>query len=239
MATLLTTKLRSPALPTSRVERSRLIWQMNVGLKTGHHIFLVSAPAGFGKTVCISEWVNTLAEPVTWLSLEPADDDPGRFFTYFIAALQNIDGQIGHEIEGILRAGQLPPEEIISTTLVNDILNVEKRFILVLDDFQMIQDVFVLTVLEKLIANLPETLYLVFLTREDPSLPMARLRARNQMTEIRAGDLRFTVDETEQFLKDVMGLPLSQDDICALEAKTEGWAVGLHLAGLSIRRVAK
>ena len=235
MATLLTTKLHPPALPPSRVERSRLIQQMNAGLKAGHHIFLVSAPAGFGKTVCISEWVNALAEPVTWLSLEPADDDPGRFFTYFIAALQTIDRQIGHEIEEILRGGQLPPEEIISTTLINDVLSIDQRFFLVLDDFQMIQDVYILAVLEKLIANPPNALSLVLLTREDPSLPLARLRANNQMTEIRARDLRFTTSETEQFLEDVMGLSLSQDDIRALEAKTEGWAAGLHLAGLSIQ----
>ena len=235
MATLLTTKLRPPALPPSRVERSRLIQQMNTGVKTGHHLFLVSAPAGFGKSVCISEWINTLSEPVTWLSLEPADDDPGHFFSYFIAALQTIDGKIGHEIEGILRAGQLPPAEIIYTTLINDILKLEKRFFLVLDDFQMVQDVFILAVLEKLIVNLPEVLYLILLTREDPSLPLARWRARNQMTEIRAGDLRFTAGETEQFLADVMGLSLSEADINALEAKTEGWAVGLHLVGLSIK----
>ena len=235
MATLLTTKLRPPVLPPSRVERSRLIQLMNIGVKTGHHIFLVSAPAGFGKTVCISEWVSALSEPATWLSLESADDNPGRFFVYFIAALQNIDKEIGHEIEGILRAGQLPPAEIICTTLINDILKLKKRFFFVLDDFQMVQDVFILTVLENLIANLPEALYLVLITREDPPLPLARLRARNLMTEIRAGELRFTANETEQFLADVMGLALSHDDISVLEAKTEGWAVGLHLAGLSIK----
>jgi len=235
MTMLLPTKLQQPTYPAKHVERPQLIDRLNIGLESGHHVFLVSAPAGFGKTVCISEWVRTLDLPFAWLSLDSADDDPGRFFTYFIAALQNLDDQIGHEIEGILRAGQLPPEEIISITLINDILNTQKRFLVVLDDFQVIQDVFILTALEKLIANLPGALCLALLTREDPSLPLARLRANNQMTEIRAGDLRFSIQETEQFLENVMGLSLSQDDIYALEAKAEGWAAGLLLAGLSIR----
>ena len=108
---------------------------------------LVSAPAGFGKTTCISEWVDSLELPVAWLSLDPADDDPGRFFTYLIAALQTVDAALGREIDGILRAGQLPPAEIISTSLGNDLLNLEGCFLLVLDDFQVIQDPFFLQIL--------------------------------------------------------------------------------------------
>jgi LuxR family maltose regulon positive regulatory protein len=203
-------------------------------------VTLVSAPAGFGKTTCISEWVGGLDVPAAWLSLDPVDDDPGRFFTYLIAALLKIDGRLGREIEGVLRAGQLPPDEIISATLINDILALEGRFLLVLDDFHVIQDHFVLQVLAKLTvnllqANLPQPLHLVILTREDPPLPLARLRANNQLTEIRAEDLRFTGDEAELFLNEVMGLSLSQTDIAVLEDKTEGWIAGLQLAGLSIR----
>jgi LuxR family maltose regulon positive regulatory protein len=208
---------------------------LNEGLEFGRQITLVSAPAGFGKTTCISEWVNTLDCPVTWLSLDPADDDPGRFFAYLVAALQKVDDNLGREVEGVLRAGQLPPSEAISTTLSNDILELESRFLLVLDDFQVLQDRFILQVLQKLVANLPQPLHLVLLTREDPSLPLARLRANNQMTEIRAGDLRFTRHEADRFLNEVMGLSLSQADIAVLEDKTEGWIVGLQLAGLSVR----
>jgi len=232
---LLATKLHRPSIPTKRVQRPHLIQRLNEGLEIGRQMTLVSAPAGFGKTVCISEWVNRLNYPAGWLSLDTADDDPGRFFTYLVAALQQVDENIGREIEGILRAGQLPPAEIISTTLINDILQVEQRFLLVLDDFQVIQDNFIMQVLQTVVTNQPQSLHLVLLTREEPSLPLARLRANNQLTEIRAGDLRFTGDDATRFLNDVMGLSLSPEDAATLEEKTEGWIVGLQLAGLSIR----
>ncbi len=235
ISSLLATKLHRPSIPLRRVHRPHLSQRLNEGLEFGRQITLVSAPAGFGKTTCISEWVHALDCPVTWLSLDPADDDPGRFFTYLVAALQKVDDSLGRDIEGVLRSGQLPPSEAISTTLSNDILELEGRFLLVLDDFQVIQDRFILQVLQKLVANLPQPLHLVLLTREDPPLPLARLRANNQLTEIRAGDLRFTSPEADRFLNEVMGLSLSQADIAVLEDKTEGWIVGLQLAGLSVR----
>jgi LuxR family maltose regulon positive regulatory protein len=232
---LLTTKLHRPSVHPKRVQRPHLIQRLNKGLEFGRRISLVSAPAGFGKTTCASAWVQALDCAATWLSLEPADDDPGRFFTYLIAALQKVDANLGREIEGVLRAGQLPPGEVISTTLGNDIQELKTRFLLVLDDFQVIQDHFILQVLDRLVANLPQPLHLVLLTREDPPLPLARLRANNQLTEIRAGDLRFSNPEAERFLNEVMGLSLSPADIAVLEAKTEGWIVGLQLAALSVR----
>ena len=232
---LLATKLYIPSLHPSLVPRSRLIERLDEGLRLGHKLTLVSAPAGFGKTTCISEWVNPLDCPVAWLSLDSADDDPGRFFVYFIAALQKGNANLGQEIAGVLRSGQLPSIEVISTALINDSLELESRLLLVLDDFHVIQDRFILQVLEKLVVNLPQSLHLVLLTREDPSLPLARLRANNQLTEIRAGDLRFTGGEADRFLNEVMGLSLSQADIATLEDRTEGWVVGLQLAGLSVR----
>lgn len=235
MSGLLATKLHCPPIPPKWVRRPLLIERLNKGLEFNRRVTLVSAPAGFGKTTCVSEWVNVLDAPVTWLSLDAADDDPGRFFTYFVAALQKVDENLGREIEGVLRSGQLPPSEIISTTLINDILELEGRFLLVLDDFQVIEDHFILQVLENLIANLPQPLHLVLLTREDPSLPLARLRANNRLTEIRAGDLRFTSRDAERFLNEVMGLALSQADIAALENKTEGWIVGLQLAAIAMQ----
>jgi LuxR family maltose regulon positive regulatory protein len=235
MTTLLATKLHQPALPPKRVQRPLLVRRLNEGLASGRQITLVSAPAGFGKTTCISEWVSALELPVGWLSLDPADDDPGRFFAYFVAALQQVDEALGQEIEGVLRSEQLPPTEVISTALINDMLGLDGRFLLVLDDFQVIQDGFILEVLEKLVTSLPQPLHLVLITREDPSLPLARLRANNQPTEIRAGDLRFTGREADRFLNEVMGLSLSQADVAALEDRTEGWIVGLQLAGLSVR----
>ncbi|HLF25526.1 MAG TPA: LuxR C-terminal-related transcriptional regulator [Anaerolineae bacterium] len=235
MSSLLATKLHRPAVPPKRVPRPHLVQRLNEGLASSRQLTLVSAPAGFGKTTCISDWVNALDVPVTWLSLDPTDDDPGRFFTYLVAALQRVDANLGREIEGVLRAGQLPPIGVVSATLINDILDLESRFLLVLDDFQVIQDGFILQVLEQLVNNPPQPLHLVLLTREDPSLPLARLRANNQLTEIRAGDLRFTSREADRFLNEVMGLSLSQADIGALEDRTEGWIAGLHLAGLSVR----
>jgi LuxR family maltose regulon positive regulatory protein len=135
----------------------------------------------------------------------------------------------------VLRAGQLPPIEVISTTLINDILDLELQFLLVLDDFHVIQDGFILEVLEKLVANPPQPRHLVLLTREDPPLPLARLRANNRLTEIRARDLRFGRHDAERFLNEVLGLSLSPADIAVLGDKTEGWIVGLQLAGLSVR----
>lgn len=236
MTTLLTTKLHQPVLQRKRVQRQKLIQKLNAGLGIGHQLFLVSAPAGFGKTNCVSEWLNSLdGWPVTWLSLDVSDDDPGRFFSYLIAALQKVDADLGQEIESVLRSGQLPPGEIISTILINDALELEDRFVLILDDFHVIQDRFILGVLENLVTNLPPTLHLVLVTREDPSLPLAQLRANNKLTEIRAKDLRFSTHDIEHFLTDTMGLSLSEADINILEEKTEGWVVGLQLAGLSIR----
>ena len=236
MAALLTTKLHQPALQRKRVQRLQLIQKLNAGLEMGHQIFLVSAPAGFGKTSCVSEWVITLdGWPVTWLSLDVSDDDPGRFFSYLIAALQKVDADLGQEIESVLRSGQLPPGEIISTTLINDTLELGNRFVLVLDDFHVIQDRFILGVLESLVTNLPPQLHLVFVTREDPPLPLAQLRANNKLTEIRAKDLRFSSHDIERFLTDTMELSLTDANINILEEKTEGWIVGLQLAGLSIR----
>lgn len=233
---LLATKFHRPLLPPKWVQRPHLSQKLTEGLALNRPISLISAPAGFGKTTCVSEWLDSLERwPVSWLSLEDADDDPGRFFTYLIAALQKTDPVLGQEIADVLQAGQLPPGGVISTSLINDILAADTRFLLVLDDFHVIQDEFILQVMENLVTNLPRPLHLVLLTREDPSLPLARLRANNQLTEIRAQDLRFTGRAVKQFLNEVMGLSLSQTDIAALESKTEGWVVGLQLAGLSIR----
>lgn len=232
---LLLTKLYRPAVPVKYVQRPFLVQRLQEGLETGRQLTLVSAPAGFGKTTCVSEWVDTLALPVTWLSLDPADDDPGRFFTYLVAALQQVDETLGQEVEAVLRAGQLPPIEGIRTTLSNDILELNQRFLLILDDFQVIENRFILQVWEKLVSNMPQPLYLVLITREDPSLPLARLRANNQLTEIRAVDLRFSSQEADHFLSEVMGLSLSVADMVLLEERTEGWIAGLQLAGLSMR----
>jgi len=232
---LLLTKLYQPTIPIRHVKRPFLTNHLQDGLERGRQLTLVSAPAGFGKTTCISEWLSSLDWPVAWLSLDSADNDPGRFFAYLVAALQRVDKSLGQEIEVVVRDGQMPPIEGISTTLINDILIVNKRFILVLDDMQVIEDPVILQVLEQLVTNIPQSLHLVLITREDPSLPLARLRANNQLAEIRAEDLRFRKEEADTFLREVLALSLSPNDTNLLEERTEGWIVGLQLAGLSIR----
>ncbi len=234
-STLLLTKLRRPAAPVKYISRPLLSQRLDSGLEAGRQLTLVSAPAGFGKTTCITEWLANVALPVAWLSLDAADDEPGRFFTYLLAALHTVDERLGEEIGAVLKAGQLPPAEIISATFINDMLTLDTRFLLALDDFQVIQDPFILQVMQTLVTNLPQTLHLVLLTREEPSLPLARLRANNQLTEIRAADLRFSRPETAAFLQEVMGLSLAPADLAVLADKTEGWIAGLQLAGLSMR----
>ena len=207
---------------------------MNNALESEHLLTLVSAPAGFGKTTCVNAWADQLDLPVIWLSLDPADDDPGRFFTYIIAGLQQVDARLGKEIEYFLDKEQLPPAETIASALINDVSGIDGNFVFVLDDLQVIQDPHILKVLEKIIVNHPRQLHLVLITREDPLLPLARLRANNMLTEVRSADLRFSTDEISQFYKEVMNLPLSEADRINLENRTEGWIAGLQLAGLSL-----
>lgn len=232
---ILATKIHPPPAPPKRVQRPRLINRLNEGLDSGRTLTLISAPAGFGKTLCANEWIRAQSRPAAWLSLDPADDDPGRFFDYLLAALQTVDPAIGAEIQPIVRSGQLPPADALCAALVNDMAALHRPFLLVLDDVQVIQDGLILQVLAQLAANPPPPLHLVLLTREDPSLPLARLRASNLLTEVRAADLRFTEPEAGQFIHGVLGLTLPPDDLAVLTERTEGWAAGLQLAGLSLR----
>ena len=234
-STILTTKFHRPAVPVTWVERPAITETLNTGLDLKRQFTLVSAPAGFGKTMCISRWVESLSLPAAWLSLDEADDDAGRFFVYFISTLQKLNGNFGQEIKGVLQAGQLPGVETICAVLIEEILNFKKPFLLVLDDFQFIQDKSILKFLETLIKNPPATLYLTIITREDPPLPLARLRANNGLTEIRADDLRFSKTETGLLFKKLSSAPLSLREIQELEKKTEGWAAGLQLIALSLQ----
>lgn len=208
---------------------------------------LISAPAGFGKTACLAEWLSSVPYPIAWIALDENDQDPGRFFSTLAATLQatgstprpeyfsNID-----QIARILRAGQIPPSKAIASALIADILASPGRILLVLDDFHHIQDRFILEVFEILLSNLfqssmPQPLHLVLSSREDPPIPLARLRANNRLIEIRAEDLRFSPVEAAQLLNEIMGLSLNNQDITTLQDRTEGWPAGLQLAGLSLR----
>ncbi|HEY0736915.1 MAG TPA: LuxR C-terminal-related transcriptional regulator [Herpetosiphonaceae bacterium] len=214
------------------VLRSPLIARLNEGLH--RKLTLISAPAGFGKTTLVSTWLAGCGRSVAWLSLDEADSDPIRFLTYLVAALRTVAPAIGEELLDVLQSPQPPPPEAILTALLNEIAAVPDPLILVLDDYHAIDAQPVDLALTFLLDHLPRQTHLAITTREDPQLPLARLRARGQLTELRASDLRFTTTEAAAFLKQVMGLDLSAEDVDALESRTEGWIAGLQLAALSM-----
>ncbi len=234
-APILATKLYIPPPRPRVVPRPRLVERLNEGLAAGHKLALISASAGFGKTTLVSEWIASCGRPIAWLSLDEGDNDPTRFLTYLVAGLQTIAANIGEGVLGVLQSPQPPATESILTALLNEINTLPDNFVFVLDDYHVIDSKPVDDVLSFLLEHLPPQMHLVITTREDPSLPLARLRARGQLTELRAADLRFTPAEAAEFLNRVMGLNLSAEDIAALETRTEGWIAGLQLAALSMQ----
>jgi LuxR family maltose regulon positive regulatory protein len=234
--TLLTTKLTLPPSRKGIVSRPRLIEKLNAGLGANGLAYrkftLISAPAGFGKTTLLVEWLRQTGLPVAWLSLDEGDNALVRLFTYLVATMQKIDAGVGHHTQGLLQSPQLPPVKSLVEALVND--TPPSPFILALDDFHLLEERTALEAIRFLLQNLPTHMRLVIATRKDPPLPLARLRSIGHMTEIRARNLRFTQDEAAQFLNDVMGLDVSAKDIATLEARTEGWIAGLHLAAYSL-----
>jgi LuxR family maltose regulon positive regulatory protein len=234
-APILATKLYIPPARPKIVGRASLIVRLKEGLQSPSGVTLISAPAGFGKTTLVSEWVMSCKRPAAWLSLDEGDNDPARFLTYLISAVQIISPNLGAQLLEVLQSPQPPPPEFILTTLLNEIITIPGSFILVLDDYHMIDSRVVDNALTFLLEHLPPQMHLVITTREDPDLPLARLRARGQLTELRASDLRFTFAEAAEFLNQVMGLKISEENITALETRTEGWIAGLQLAALSMQ----
>jgi LuxR family maltose regulon positive regulatory protein len=244
-APLLTTKITLPPLRPNLVTRPRLIAQFDIGWQQGRAITLVAAPAGYGKTTLIRSWLEPYASRTAWVALDANDGEPSRFWLYVIAALQTIDAGVGHDLQQTLQAQRfqtapqlLADDEIDAglTTLINDLAQLPDRLIMILDDYHLIESRDVQRQVAFLIDHLPAPLHLIFATRADPlDLPIARLRARQQLTELRADDLRFTPDEAATFLNQAMGLSLTPADVSALEARTEGWIAGLQLAALSLQ----
>ena len=234
-APILATKLYIPPPRPGIVTRPRLIERMNDGLTKGGRLTLISAPAGFGKTTLASEWITHCGRSVAWLSLDEGDGDLTRFLSYLIAALQTIKAGLGESLLPMFQSTQLPHIETILTALLNEINAIAQDFILVLDDYHAIDSKPVDETLAFLLEHQPPHMHMVIATREDPALPLARSRARSQLTELRAADLQFTPDEATEFLNREMGLNLSAEDISALESRTEGWIAGLQLAALSMQ----
>ena len=234
-APILATKLYIPPPRTGVVPRPRLIERMNEGLSARRKLTLISASAGFGKTTLVTEWIASCNQKVAWLSLDEGDGDPIRFLTYLVAALQTVTANIGKGLLANLQSPQPPPIESILIALLNEITATPDNFVLILDDYHLIDSKPVDNILTFLLEHLPPQIHLVIASREDPDLPLARLRARGQLTELRVSDLRFTSSEAAEFLNQVIGLNLSAEDVAMLETRTEGWVAGLQLAALSMQ----
>src|SRR6266571_3715789 len=231
---LLATKLHVPRLPAQFIRRSRLVERLQQGMERA--LTLVSAPAGFGKTTLVAQWLAESGTPVAWLSLEPEDNEPVRFLSYLIAALQRLDLHVGNAMLPLLQAPRPAPLERVMALVINDLIaGAARDFALVLDDYHVITAEAIHRALLFLLGHLPSHMHLIIATRADPPLLLAGLRARGQLTEVRAADLRFATDEVSAFLREVMKLDLEAWAIAALERRTEGWVVGLQLAALSLQ----
>ena len=233
---LLATKISVPPARLSMVTRPRLTQQMNAAMRGA--LTLIVAPAGWGKTTLLGAWhteASRGAWPLAWVSLDVSDNDPTRFWTYVIAALNTVHPGVGETSLALLYSSSLPPIEVVLTSLLNALTQLQAEIVLVLDDYHLIEAQPIHVALTYLVEHLPPNVHLVIASRSEPLLPLARLRARGALTELRAANLRFTAEETTAFLTDVMGLPLSAEQVAALLTRTEGWIAGLHLAALSLQ----
>ncbi len=232
---LLATKLFVPQPRPGLVARPRLVKQLEPAFSTP--LTLVSAPAGFGKTTVLAQWIASYQppRPVAWVSLDEGDNDPVRFWSYFIAAVRTVRPDAGESASGMLRSPQPYPIEAVLTALINDVSSVSGHIVLVLDDYHVIQPEPVGTGMAFLTEHLPSALHLVIATRTDPPLPLPRFRGRGMILDIRADDLRFTTDETGGLLAQELGEHVSARHVASLSERTEGWAAGLKMAALSLR----
>lgn len=237
---VLATKLYVPAPRPGTIARPLLIERLSRELSPGRKLTLACAPAGFGKTTILSEWIahskrNNPDVQIAWLNLDEGDNDSSRFLTYVVVALQGIGADIGAESMSLLHRAHPAPVELVLTALINDLARISAEIILVLEDYHVIEERVVHEAVRFLLDHLPSQLHLAIASRSDPPLPLARLRSRGELTEIRASDLRFTPGEAADFLNQAMGLDLSTEEIATLESRTEGWIAGLQLAALSMR----
>jgi LuxR family maltose regulon positive regulatory protein len=232
---LISTKLRVPQVRPKLVARRHLTERLN--REAGRKLTLITAPAGFGKTTLLGEWVATCSDErsIAWVSLDQTDNDPARFLSYLVAALGTIEDGFGEGILSSLRAPGSPPVEALTGALINELADIPAKLAIVLDDYHLIDSEAVHGVVTILLEHLPPNVHLIISSRVDPPLQLSRLRARSQMMELDAADLSFTSEEAATFLSRVMELELSVDDVAMLEERTEGWIAGLQLAALSMQ----
>ena len=232
--TPLETKLFLPPRDTTWVSRFRLDEKLSEGF--GRKLSLVSAPAGFGKTTVVVDWIHRKNIPAAWFSVDDRDNDPLHFLIYIILAIQSLRKDIGGDALKMLRSAEPPPTESILISLINDVLLLPTDFSLIIDDYHAIDTGEVHDLIVFLLENLPDQMHVVIVTRSDPPLPlMARFRSQNQLTELRAADLSFTADEIDDLFNETLKYKLSTVDIEMLETRTEGWIAGLRLAALSLQ----
>lgn len=231
---VLATKLTVPALRDGLISRAALVRILVTG--RGHKLTLLDAPAGWGKTTLLAEWISQEREDrhVAWLSLDPADNDPARFWTYVVTALREACPGLSTNAVGLLDL-HADPEQVVLPTLLNDLARLGDDLVLVIDDYHLISNGAIHQAMTFFIDRMPGTIRLVLATRSDPPLPLARLRAGGQLLELRPGDLRFVAGEAGRLLNDVLGLGLAKEDVELLWQRTEGWAAGLYLAALSLQ----
>ena len=232
-STLLRTKFYRPSLPSDLVARPRLIDEINRGLN--RPLTLVTAPAGYGKTILVSSWLNSCERPSAWLSLDETTNDLGVFLAYFVAAIQTVFPGALQRTQTLLTAVSLPPLDALAGSLINELDELERDFVMVLEDYHTIHKQEIHDLLTALLQPPAKHMHLVLITRKDPPLSQSALLARNQMTEIRLSDLRFSADETATFMQNALGSPLPDEAIATLAEKTEGWITSLRLAALALR----
>ena len=230
---LLATKVNIPQTRPDHLARPRLTAQLDEAM--AREVVLVCTPAGFGKTTLLADWAATARWPVAWLSLDPDDDDPIRFWRYVVVALDRAVGGIGARVLPLLGPPGVVSGQGVVTAIVNDLQHAPEELALILDDYHALESRSLHQDVAFLLDHLPPQLHVVIASRSDPPLPLARLRAAGRLVELRAADLRFTAQESSALLREVWGLDLSPQAVAALEGRTEGWAVGLHLAALSLR----
>ncbi len=233
---LVKTKLFIPQVRRERVRRPRLITELNKGLN--YPLILLSSLAGSGKTTILADWIGQLSIPAAWVSLDESDNDPARFFRYFITALQAVFPEVGKTAFEELDSTEFLSSETILTSLINELGEQDREFVLVLDDFHVIQSRSIHSAISYYIDHQPPHAHLVLATRTDPRFPLSRLRTRNRIMELRMDDLSFTDAEINEYLNQVMGLDLSKDDLIALAARTEGWIASLQMTALSLKHAA-
>src|SRR4051812_19999190 len=230
---LLNTKLNVPPVRPSHVQRIELIHKLN--RLQDYKLALIVASAGYGKTALVSEWIAQSPIGAVWFSIDAGDHDPVRFWDYVIAAIQTMYPDIGEQTLTLLHEPQPLPIETILSSLINELSALPDLLTIVLDDYHVIESPPIHEGVAFLVEHMPAQIRFIMTTRIDPPLPLARMRVRSQLLELRSVDLRFSLPQIETFFTDVMGLTLTTDEVTALDTRVEGWIAGLQLAGLALQ----